>query len=817
MIDDLRKRLDDVAFRRNNKGESQSFSAHKPSHQMSTITKTYESVSSIHSYENENDKLNQTELHRSKYKSIRSEKSVDQISTVFGERLHKKIIKEEKEGKKVISLKLNPEINTKETSKENIVESDKENGSQPNINNGNESNIAMKNSISEISYRNNSERRMSEEDDTHENKRFKIEDDKNATGKSDYNFIVQSNPNSFVQNEIKDNPVKLEDRLDAVHSFKKEQVSFDARHRAISEHKDVKQDQYCTNEGRKRRRSNSRDRDNIRRKSIDRHWTTSVSERSNSGYKESNYRYNSRSRSYSRSRSNQESLSNNHLRIRSNSTYRNRKYDDCKNDSRYRSERSKRDYNSKGDDKTKCRSRERSNLRDTSRYVSSDIEDRESGNSCKNNKYEKHRTKEEEANVSDSKRSHNAAVEIDFQTSSRTVVNAVVNYSAKKDAETKSKSDIKSTNSIESTSTCSTIKDLSNLEEGEILDSPEKVNNFENLSNDNKIKEEKSVKTFPVEDKNEQLNSGKNDTTVNEVRNCNNDINECKSHLHENVADSTVHNTETIEQIHDSNNDNDCCYTEEKLKSSITETADNIKETNDVNSANDTKITKMDDLNIKNAIKKEQINEPSDKNAIKISEDNNFITDSITCKIDEELSSTSKITKVEAVLNCDNESRDESEILSKNNIFVGRLDKCNTKANHSCLSDHNYNQNPPASANDFDAVEEPTILGCHKTVSETVKMKEMQLEEPVNVQSVDIKKTMSPLVRNKKDQQNKGIVISRRRKAVTLSDSNASMTVLMNTNIMKTSPASDNCNDSDSVLKPRACKTSRASIKAACK
>nr|XP_012220554.1 PREDICTED: LOW QUALITY PROTEIN: major antigen [Linepithema humile] len=702
MIDDLRKRLDDVAFRRNNKGESQSFSAHKPSHQMSTITKTYESVSSIHSYENENDKLNQTELHRSKYKSIRSEKSVDQISTVFGERLHKKIIKEEKEEKKVISLKLNPEINTKETSKENIVESDKENGSQPNINNGNESNIAMKNSISEISYRNNSERRMSEEDDTHETKRFKIEDDKNATGKSNYNFIVQSNPNSFVQNEIKDNPVKLEDRLDAVHSFKKEQVSFDARHRAISEHKDVKQDQYCTNEGRKRRRSNSRDRDNIRRKSIDRHWTTSVSERSNSGYKESNYRYNSRSRSYSRSRSNQESLSNNHLRIRSNSTYRNRKYDDCKNDSRYRSERSKRDYNSKGDDKTKCRSRERSNLRDTSRYVSSDIEDRESGNSCKNNKYEKHRTKEEEANVSDSKRSHNAAVEIDFQTSSRTVVNAVVNYSAKKDAETKSKSDIKSTNS-------------------------------------------------------------------------------------------------------------------RKLKSSITETADNIKETNDVNSANDTKITKMDDLNIKNAIKKEEINEPSDKNAIKISEDNNFITDSITCKIDEELSSTSKITKVEAVLNCDNESRDESEILAKTNIFVGRLDKCNTKANHSCLSDHNYNQNPPASANDFDAVEEPTILGCHKTVSETVKMKEMQLEEPVNVQSVDIKKTMSPLVRNKKDQQNKGIVISRRRKAVTLSDSNASMTVLMNTNIMKTSPASDNCNDSDSVLKPRACKTSRASIKAACK
>lgn len=134
-------RLDDATFRRNNKGESQSFSVHKPLHQMSTIAKTYQSVSSIHS-QNENDKLNQTEFHCGKYKSIKSEKSVDQISTVFGERLHKKIIKEEKEREETkVILKLNPEINIKE----NIMESDKENGSQPNRNNGNESNVALKN------------------------------------------------------------------------------------------------------------------------------------------------------------------------------------------------------------------------------------------------------------------------------------------------------------------------------------------------------------------------------------------------------------------------------------------------------------------------------------------------------------------------------------------------------------------------------------------------------------------------------------------------------------------------------------------------
>lgn len=137
--------MDDATFKRNNKGES-SFSNQKySSHQISTVAKTYESVSSIHSQnENKNDKLNQTELHCGKYTSIKSEKSVDQISTVFGERLHKKIIKEEKEREEEkVVLKVNPEINAKENLKENIMESDKENGSQ--LNKNNESDFAMKN------------------------------------------------------------------------------------------------------------------------------------------------------------------------------------------------------------------------------------------------------------------------------------------------------------------------------------------------------------------------------------------------------------------------------------------------------------------------------------------------------------------------------------------------------------------------------------------------------------------------------------------------------------------------------------------------
>lgn len=135
-----------MAFRRNNKGESQTFSAYKQPHRTPAVAETYESVSYIHSYESENDKLNETELRRDKYKKIKSEKSVDQVSTVFGERLHKRIMKDEIGEKMVAALKPNPEINARETS--NIVESNKENGSQLNVNKDNESNIAMKNSSS---------------------------------------------------------------------------------------------------------------------------------------------------------------------------------------------------------------------------------------------------------------------------------------------------------------------------------------------------------------------------------------------------------------------------------------------------------------------------------------------------------------------------------------------------------------------------------------------------------------------------------------------------------------------------------------------
>lgn len=93
--------------------------------------------------------FHETEFHRNEHKSIKPQYD-DQLPTVFAERLHKRIMKDEKEDmKQKTSLKLDIEANSKDIPEENIVESDKENGSQANMNNnGNESNTVTRHSDS---------------------------------------------------------------------------------------------------------------------------------------------------------------------------------------------------------------------------------------------------------------------------------------------------------------------------------------------------------------------------------------------------------------------------------------------------------------------------------------------------------------------------------------------------------------------------------------------------------------------------------------------------------------------------------------------
>lgn len=740
-------------------------------------------------------------------------------------------------------------------------------------------------------------KRTNEEDDIRRRKRLKIEnnEDKTTTEETDYltRYDLIDNP---VQYEMKDGLTKFEDGLDAVHSFKEEIPS---RRRAASEHQNTKQDQNCTNGWRSEAKSNSAkdyDNSNVRNSSADslRNSRTAsmsnyVSEGFNSGYKKNGHRYSPPRRSYSRSRSDYESSSSHRLRERSNRTYREKKYDDYKYDSRYKNGRLKRNYeNEKNDGKTRYRRRERSNLRDKSKYSSSDAEDKESTNSYKNKKYENRRIKKETTNVLNDKKlyeSNKVAAETDFrESSSRTIVNnsmntgkSITEESAGKNIEQhemKNESEIKSSNATESISVHVAIEDLDNLEEGEILDTPEKKNNSAKISKDNKM-EENNIKIVLVEDKKEdisvnasiddkpiscqndvnstkqlevadistkkievvscllqenskdcgeiiQLNSSKNDMAIDEVYNCIKDEDTCKkdddtykSHINEDLMDSTTHII-MIEQVRDNDIDgNDKNNSDKISKDSITETVIKIKEITNSNIESVTEIKELNDLSIKSTTKKEETDNSNIESVVEITEMNNFNSDNSIHKNDgDELrtSTVEVVTRVEAVLNCDIEDEDKSHVPIESETFQ-MSNKNNVEV---CLNDHNYVQNSSINISDLDATQKPSLRSeCDEAVLEIATSKEMKTEQIVNVQSVDVKRTS--ILKNKKDQKSKGILISHRRKAVILSDSNASMTILMNTNIAKTSCVINNSNDNDSTLKPRACKISRVSAKATCK
>ncbi|XP_018316803.1 myb-like protein X [Mycetomoellerius zeteki] len=878
-IDDLRKRLDDVTFRRRHNYKSRDLSNRKSPYQHNV--RKYEDTSSIHLQETEETEFYQIQFCHDEYKSKKQQNEVHRMPTVFGERLHKKIIEDKKEEEKQKELiKLAADTKTKDISKENI-ENDKKTGSPFSMNNNdNDSNIERYYS-SESSYRKNLMKRTNEEEDTNKHKRIKIEknEEKTVTEETN-NYLTQYDlADNFAQYEIKDS-LKVEDRLDVAHSFKKEEVSFCDKHRAASEYRDTKENPSCTNGWRSETKSKSaKDHDSsyirnghahsLRNFRTSTSHTTHVSERFNSGYKKNEHRNSPpRRRSYSRSRSDYESSSSHRLREKSSRTYKETKYDDYKYDSRYKYDRLKRNYgNEENDRRTRHRREKYDDLRDKYRYSSSDAEDKESSNSYKNKKHENRRTRKETASIlNDKKLYENDKAETNLrESSSRPIVNSTMNSSADKNVEQhkmKNESEIKFKDLSEVMSIHIVKKDLEHVpEEGEILDSPEKKNNFTKISEENRSEE--NVKIVPVVNKNEaisvnasiddklislqndasgtkqlevadistkkvevasrliqenskdceeiiQLNSCKSDMVADEIHNCIKDKDKCKS-LDKDLMESTVQNIEITEQMCDSDIDSsDKNDTNKKSKDSIIEII-KIKEIIDFNIDSDTKIKEIDDSSIENASKKKNISNPNIGNVVEITEMNNFNNSDSIHNIDDELRiSTVKVTKVEAMLNCDIE--DKSQASLERETFHQMSNK---SAIETCLNDHNYVQNSSINVSNLDTIQKPSLRSEHSAaILDTATLKETKAEETINIQSVGIKKTISSIVKNKKNQQSRGILISHRRKAVILSDSNASMTVLMNT--AKTSSVTNSCNN-DSTLKPRACKISRMTAKATCK
>lgn len=117
------------------------------------MAEKYDSVTSLMNLEDNAFMSQQIESSYTEYKSKKQQSNIDQISvTIFGERLHKRIMEDTREDKRLrASSKLSSETNVNKISEECIVESDKENGSQSSINNnGNESNIVTRSSNSGI-------------------------------------------------------------------------------------------------------------------------------------------------------------------------------------------------------------------------------------------------------------------------------------------------------------------------------------------------------------------------------------------------------------------------------------------------------------------------------------------------------------------------------------------------------------------------------------------------------------------------------------------------------------------------------------------
>ncbi|XP_028050279.1 putative uncharacterized protein DDB_G0282133 isoform X2 [Monomorium pharaonis] len=808
-------RLDDITFRRSNRNGYLDFSTHNSSHQPAIKV---EDVSLVHSEESE------TEVHQIEFrqdKSRKLQKDVNRIPTVFGERLHKKIMEyNEEEKKQKALLKLDAEVKTEAIPKNSNVENDKENGSQFSTNNNNECNI-RRCSSPESPKRKKLVKRTNEEDYTYKHKRLKIESNENktTTEETNHNYLTQydqrDNP---AQYEVKYSLVKSENRQNAAHFFKKEEaVLFHTeRSRATSEYQDTKQDQSYTNGWKSKAKSNStKDHDSSTnsfaynlRNSRSASTSNYVSEEINNSYRKNGYRYSPSRRSYSRSRSDYESLSSRRLRERPSRTYREKKYDDYEYDSRHKNDWLKRNHDSeKNDKKTRYRSKECDHSRNKSRYSSSDAEDRES-NSYKK-KYENSRRKET-INASSNKKlyennKYNSQYKSDRLNRYHEENDRKTIYRSRERDDLRDKSRYSSSDAEDRGSNSSYKKYENHTIKKETL----------NVSNNKKPYENKAAKEINFRESSSLRTIVNSTPEPGEIL----DSPEKKINSTKISTDDTDQNNETIKQVHDSNINGADKNNYDERSNSIIETVIKIEKITDSNIESVSKIQKVDNFSIQ-SINKEKTNDSNIQNNVEVTEVNNFNNGNNNHEIDsDELrTSTSKVvTKVEAALNCDIEKKDESRALIKSETFHQTSNKTNVEA--VCLDDHNNVQNSTNASDDLN--EKPSKSSkCDENVPETAMSKLTKVEKTISVQSVvsvGVKRTMSSTVNNK--DQSKGILISHRRKAVTLSDSNASMTVLMNTNVAKTLTSSiiNNCNDDDSTLKPRACKISRVCVKATCK
>lgn len=138
--------MDDITFKRNSKNESLIHSAHRSSYQQ----QNYENVTLTYFNEIENEPQ-QTDLYHDRYESKKqNDDCSNQKLTLFGERLQKRIMENEKEEKKQLaSSTCSIEPSVTDMSEENVIESDKENGSQSGVNNkNNELTVTTQNSNS---------------------------------------------------------------------------------------------------------------------------------------------------------------------------------------------------------------------------------------------------------------------------------------------------------------------------------------------------------------------------------------------------------------------------------------------------------------------------------------------------------------------------------------------------------------------------------------------------------------------------------------------------------------------------------------------
>lgn len=128
--------MDDVTFRRNNRSEASCFSTHRLPYQH-IVTRKYENIPSTQ----EKVESHQIQFHHDD-KSWKSQIDVNRLPTLFGDRLQKKIMEDEKEEKEQKALlKLSVKVKTENTSTNKFVENDKENESKFSINNNIECNI----------------------------------------------------------------------------------------------------------------------------------------------------------------------------------------------------------------------------------------------------------------------------------------------------------------------------------------------------------------------------------------------------------------------------------------------------------------------------------------------------------------------------------------------------------------------------------------------------------------------------------------------------------------------------------------------------